>query len=179
MHDIHEILALETIEELPPSDGLKAISLLVDHASDTSDSALTDRALVWCEQIEPRLDTEKQRATLDYFRANAWANRHIEKRPTVAEAWAWDQEELQQQIFYLRRARNSPAFKELHKIRQCQILTNLANQLHSAGRFIEAVALWSEALQRYAPFLLAKQAVSQDTLIWPKSRRATGRIDSL
>lgn len=156
MSDIHEILALESIQHLPPANGLKAIALIIDHASDTSDSALTDKALAWCEQIEPCLDTEKQRATLDYFRANAWANRHSEKRSTIPQAWAWDQEELQQQIFYLRRARNSPAFKELHKIRQCQILTNLANQLDFAGRFIEARALWSEALQEQPAFWMAR-----------------------
>lgn len=156
MSHIHEILALETLDELLPKDGLEAISLIVDHASDTSDPALTDRALAWCKQIEPRLDTEKQRAILDYFRANAWANRHIEKRSTAAAAWAWDQEELQQQIFYLRRARNNPAFKELHGVRKCQILTNLANQLNTAGRFIEARELWSEAIREQPKFWMAR-----------------------
>jgi hypothetical protein len=156
MSDIHEALALETLDRLLPDAGLEAIALIVDHASDTNDSALTDKALAWCKQFESRLTTEQQRAILDYFHANAWANRHIERRSTAAEAWAWDQEELQKQIFYLRRARNNPAFTELPRFRKCQILTNLANQLNTAGRFIEARALWSEALREQPTFWMAR-----------------------
>ncbi|MHA7681880.1 LA2681 family HEPN domain-containing protein [Cupriavidus sp. PET2-C1] len=156
MRDIDQILAMDTLDALPPKDGLQAIAQLVDHALDHGDIALNYRALAWCEQIESRLASEKQRVLLDYFRANAWANRQSAHQSNRAAAWAWDQEELQQQVFFLRRARNSPAFEEIHVVRRCQILTNLANQLDTAGRFIESRALWSEALQEQPTFWMAR-----------------------
>lgn len=68
-----------------------------------------------------------QQTLLDYFRANAWANRQVALRNDPAAACAWEQPEVQNQIFYLRRALISVAFKRLEAIRRCQILTNLAN----------------------------------------------------
>src|SRR3990167_9272350 len=65
---------------------------------------MTSRALLWSEQLAPRLVSEQQRVLLDYYRANAWANRQSALRLDRAAVWAWDQEELQQQVFLLRRA---------------------------------------------------------------------------
>jgi hypothetical protein len=51
---------------------------------------------------------------------------------------------------------SNPAFEELHLISQCQIFTNLANQLDTVGRFIEAQGLWCEALRRLPTFWMAR-----------------------
>ena len=114
------------------------------------------RARAWCEETESRLTSDSQQILLDYFRANAWAHRQSTRHSDRSAAWAWDQEELQQQVFFLRRARNSPAFDELPLLRRCQILTNLANQLDTVGRFIEARMLWSKALQENPKFWMAR-----------------------
>ena len=96
------------------------------------------------------------RALLDYFQANAWANRQAASRQDRAETWAWEQPELQKQVLYLRRALNNPAFESLETIRRCQILTNLANQLDTAGRFVEARAHWTRALEIDPEFWMAR-----------------------
>src|SRR5689334_10588892 len=72
------------------------------------------------------------------------------------DPWAWEQPECQEQILELRRALRHPAFSRLHKIRQCQILTNLANQLSSIGRFIEAVEIFGRALSLSGKFGMAR-----------------------
>lgn len=154
---VDEILGLETLEALADDEALNAVAIIVDHAFLQTSLNLTTKALAWCEILEVRTSlSEKQRALLDYYRANAWSNQLQSIHTDPIAAWAWDQEALQQQVFFLRRAMNNPAFEELHLIRQCQIFTNLANQLDTVGRFIEAQGLWCEALRRLPTFWMAR-----------------------
>jgi hypothetical protein len=153
--DIEEVVSLPTIASLAPDDALQAIAQLVDFALDQGDLALTTKALDWCDEVESRLTSDSQRIHLDYFRANAWAQRQSTRHADRSAAWAWDQEELQQQVFFLRRARNSAGFDQLPVLRRCQVLTNLANQFDTVGRFIEARMLWSDALTAQPEFWMA------------------------
>lgn len=154
--NIKEVVSLATTASLAPNDALQAIAQLVDFALDEGDLALAMKALAWCDEVEPRLTSDSQRIHLDYFRANAWAHRQSARHADRTAAWAWDQEELQQQIFFLRRAHNSPAFDQLPVLRRCQVLTNLANQFDTVGRFIEARMLWSKALTAQSEFWMAR-----------------------
>lgn len=156
MTDIDEIRAMQTIDALPPDEALEAIASAIDHACDHGDLSLNDRALTWCVQVEARLTSDEQRLHLDYYQANAWANRQMARQTDREAAWAWDQEALQKQVFFLRRARNRPTFDEQSAVVRCQILTNLANQLDTAGRFIEARELWTEALEEEPEFWMAR-----------------------
>jgi tetratricopeptide (TPR) repeat protein len=61
--------------------------------------------------------------------------------------WAWERPELQHQIFHLRRAIQQPGFARFNAVLRCQIFTNLANQLNSTGRFVEALEYWERALE--------------------------------
>jgi len=47
-------------------------------------------------------------------------------------------------------------FDTLHPMHQCQILTNLANNLSHIGRFTEAVELWDRALRLNPKFGMAR-----------------------
>ena len=156
MLSIEDILGLPGIHDLPIEDALDGVGLLIDHAFDHSDRELADRALDWCGGLEGRELRPVHRALLDYFQANAWANRQAASRQDRAETWAWEQPELQKQVLYLRRALNNPAFESLETIRRCQILTNLANQLDTAGRFVEARAHWTRALEIDPEFWMAR-----------------------
>jgi len=156
MRNISEILSLDNPDTLTDKEGLDAVAQLVDDALDQSDSELIDKALAWCQQLDARPLHPKQRALLDYFRANAWANRQQLIQSDRTAVWAWDLEASQQQIFLLRRAFNNEAFEELHLIRRSQIFTNLANQLNTVGRFIEALAMWGEALRQLPTFWMAR-----------------------
>lgn len=144
------------ISELSPEQELQAIAQAIDEATDDNNETLNAQALDRCDQLEPRLQLEAHSAMLDYFRANAWANRMEANHGDVAAAWAWDQEERQKQIFFLRRALGNSAFGELHIVRQCQILTNLGNQLDTVGRFVEARQLWARALTLLPTFWMAR-----------------------
>jgi len=91
---------------------------------------------------------------MHYFRANAWANR--EQLRSRTNEWAWEQPECQEQILELRRAVRHAAFAGLPALRQCQILTNLANQLNKIGRFIDAVETYDRALSLNSKFGMAR-----------------------
>ena len=154
---IDVIIGLETPDSLSDGDAMDAIAILIDHSLDNTDLALTNKALAWSEILETRESLSPiMRTLLDYYRANAWANRQHAAQSDPLAMWAWDQEEIRQQIFYLRRALSRAAFSELHVIRQCQILTNLANQLDTVGRFAESQGIWREALNRLPAFWMAR-----------------------
>ena len=63
-----------------------------------------------------------------------------------AAVWAWEQPEQQQQLLQLRGAVQHDGFRELPDLRQCQIFTNLANQINAVGRFVESQEYWNRAL---------------------------------
>ena len=142
----YEALMGQVIEGLPNETAIQLTGRLIDLAGDLERPAGTSRALEWCDSLEQRDLSDSAAALLAYFRANAWANRQREKRRDRTTAWTWEQPELQEQVLSLRRAVNAPGFQELESVRRCQILTNLANQLDTVGRFVEALEHWDRAL---------------------------------
>ncbi len=135
-----------TTENLSPNIILDKIGLLVDLSSDLQQAKGTKKALEWCDLADKIGLSPAQKCLLDYFRANAWHNRFLEKKLSHSEQWAWEQPEIERQIYYLRRAYSATGFEQLETIRRCQILTNLANQFNTIGRFIQAIECWDSAL---------------------------------
>jgi hypothetical protein len=150
-----KLLALGPPATITASGGLKRIGILVDLAGDLDREEGTARSLEWCDVLAGRKLTKQQAALLEYFRANAWANRQRSKQRDADAVWQWKQPEQQQQIFHLRRAVQSPGFDKLSPLRRCQILTNLANQLNTVGRCVEAIATWTRALSINPAFGMA------------------------
>ncbi len=153
---IEQVLNRASFDDLSAEQALDAVAQLIDHATDQGDRHLTERALAYCDALEVRELTPAQQCLLDYYRANAWGNQQVILRSDPTAAWAWDQPEVQKQIYYLRRALNNPAFESLEQIRRCQVLTNLANQLSTIGRFVEARAYWTRALAIDPDFWMAR-----------------------
>lgn len=149
-------LALTTLDGLDDIEALEALGLVIDHAGDTDDHALIGKAFAWIEGLKARTLSDALRVNLDYFEANAWAHRHKPKQTDRQAVWAWDQEELEQQILCLRRAWRNPAFAHQAVVQRCAILTNLANQLDTIGRTVEARQLWDEALVLEPKFWMAR-----------------------
>jgi hypothetical protein len=145
-----------SIENLPNLEALQLIGTLVDRATDERDMTLCDRSFELADELEARGITPRESAMLDYFRANAWACRLEQRMGDRTQIWSWEQPEVLQQVFLLRRASNRPAFDELPPIHRCQILTNLGNQLSTLGRFVEAQALWTRALKVESNFWMAR-----------------------
>jgi hypothetical protein len=141
-----QLMALGPLQHVDDGDALKRIGLLVDLAGDLDQPEGTLRAMEWSDEFRARKPRPEHEALLEYFIANAWHNRQQERHHDVAAAWDWEQPELLRQIFHLRVAIGLPGFDKLSRTRRCQILTNLANQLSTLGRFVEARATWTRAL---------------------------------
>lgn len=140
---VEELIGRE-IEGLSANDALAHIGALIDAALDEQSIPGTDRAFVLLDSLTEGSLSPDDAALSHYFRANAWDNRRREK--TDHDVWAWEQPEVGEQILELRRSIRHEGFEQLSSMRQCQILTNLANQLDSIGRFVEAIALWDRVL---------------------------------
>lgn len=156
MLTLEAVLKLQTLAGLDLNDALQAIAILIDHADDSASPDLARRALGLADQLQSPELADEALTLLDYFRANAWACLYAQRLSDRAAVWAWDQPEIQAQIFHLRRALRSAGFSVLHPIRRCQILTNLANQMDTVGRFIEAQEYWTRALAIEPNFWMAK-----------------------
>lgn len=145
-----------TLEGLTASDAFNVIGTLVDLAADTGNLKLAEYALELSNELEARGISDAEASLLDYFRANAWSCRYDRRHQEGDRVWDFEQEELQQTIFFLRRAAHGPGFSELDALRRCQILTNLGNQFDALGRFIEARACFSSALLIDPNFWMAR-----------------------
>jgi tetratricopeptide (TPR) repeat protein len=142
-----KLTTLTSLEEFSDADALQAIGSLIDVAGDLAREEGTARALKLCDALEQRPLTKAHAALLEYFRANAWATRRQQRhRASAAESWAWEQRELQKEVFHLRRALNHPGFPRLSLMRRTQVLTNLGNLLSTVGRFVEAAEYWDRGL---------------------------------
>ena len=144
------------LDSLPDLDCLRIIGTAIDKAGDDDDATLNARALLWCERLDARTLSGEHAVMLDYFRSNALAFAGARRRSEEDSAWAWDQEELQKQIYFLRRATRHPEYEQVDLFLQCQILTNLANALSLCGRFVEASAVWTDALGKNPKFWMAR-----------------------
>jgi len=138
---------------LSAAKALEQIGLLIDLSGDLEREEGTVRALQWADQLEGASLSPSD--LLAYFRGNAWANRQKARHSDHASVWAWEQPELQQQLLHLRRAVQHEGFRELPDLRQCQIFTNLANQINTVGRFVEAQEYWNRALAMRPRFGMA------------------------
>lgn len=153
-----ELTARETLDDLEIGPALEWIAQLIDLAGDDADEPGLKKALAWADEIEAGSPGDRVISILNYFRANAWANLERMKHQAGGDAvrWSWEQPEAEQQILCLRTALNTPGFSELQLGRKCQILTNLAGQLSTAGRPVEALEAWGRALSLVHDFWMAR-----------------------
>ena len=143
-----------SIEGLDDAAALDCIALLVDRATDTRDSDLTNRALALSEQLSARGSLAgEQELLLHYFRANAFQNKLQETAQT--QTWSWEIPHFDAVILELRRAVRHEAFASVGALRQCQILTNLGGKLNSVGRPVEALTHWDRAIALDPQFAMA------------------------
>ena len=126
-------------DSMTDAEAVARIGLAVDEAGDREDDELNTSALAWCDRIASRPLINEDSLRLDYFRSNALSFAGRRRRAATDSAWEWDQEEVQQQIFFLRRAMRNPVYDEVDVELQCQIQTNLATAFSFCGRLVEAI----------------------------------------
>jgi len=151
--DNPEKMRERSIAKLDDDAALDHIGTLIDASLDAGFARGADRAIYLLDELAKRDLDVKHGATLEYFRANAWAV----KEAVSGEhgSWAWEHPKREQQILALSRAAVHPGFVELDLVRRCQILTNRANQLNTMGRFIDAIEGWDAALCIIPKFAMA------------------------
>ncbi|WP_441231919.1 LA2681 family HEPN domain-containing protein [Tardiphaga sp. 215_C5_N2_1] len=152
---LEQLLALTDLASFPDAKALEVVAHVIDASADFERGDGIDKALGWCDELEKRRLSPADLALLYYFRANAWHARQQAKHTDSNVAWKWNQPEVLQQISALRLAVRGKGFDDLDAVRRSQIFTNLANQLNSLGRFVDAVPLWTSALSVNPKFGMA------------------------
>lgn len=150
-----KLMASQTLDGASTKSALDRLGLLIDLSGDLGREDGNARAMAWADELIKGKLLPRERALLEFFRANLWANRQVQKHRDADVAWAWEQPELQRQIFHLRSAAQHQGFPRLARLRRCQIFTNLGNQLDTLGRFVEAQAMWSRTLAQESHFGMA------------------------
>ena len=150
-----DLMALAGIGALSTEEALDNIAQLIDACQLPRHAPGITKALEWCNELEARGLSPVQLTALEYFRSNAWDHRRPRYRQGSA-AWQWEQPALQEEILYLRRARYREGFEDAPIHLQCQILTNLGNQLSGAGRLIEALEPRRNAIAIEPRFWMAR-----------------------
>lgn len=142
----HELCSIKNLEGLSSEVALDNIGELCDLSFDLKKIKGLDHAIRLAGELKKRELASKDNAILYYFLANAWHNIKVLKRTDADELWEWEQEEMEMEIIYLRKALSEDGFSELPDVRKCQILTNLGNLFSHIGRFVEEVEYFDRAL---------------------------------
>lgn len=153
----NSLISIENIKVFPIDEALKKLGMLIDLCADLGRKEGSIHAIRLSEQLQNSHLSPEQFAILHYFNANAWADiRKFSICSNFNRVWDWQQSEIEHEIYHLRSALNSEGFKGLPKLRQCQILTNIANLLDHIGRFVEAIEYWNNALDIIPSFSMAQ-----------------------
>lgn len=130
------------------SSDMEVWEILLGLAIDTAGDESNEEVLLAAIDVSAGMENASLQAGATlvlYHRSNAWASLQRIRR-TDDQAWDWEQPELVKQIFSLRGAIQHPGFAELPAPRRAQIYCNLGNSLSQAGRVIDALVEWENAL---------------------------------
>ncbi len=153
--ELEKLLGVENLNGLYIETALDIIGKIIDLSDIHGRPEGTERALELCDELAERSLDDGQTVLLHYFRANSWASRRKKEHKDVKAAWAWEQPEILHELFHLRTALRHSGFKQLDKVRRCQVLTNTANLLNTLGRCTEAIECWNRALEIIPHFGMA------------------------
>ena len=150
-----DLLATRTLRDYAPPDALQFLGTLIDTAHARRDQTGAERAIELAKELTIGEWSSPQRAVYCYYMSNAWADLRNRKAKTLDDRWEWVSPEFEQSLILLRNAWNEPAFEQLPAEIQSQILPNLANQVSTIGRYIEALEFWNAALESTPSFPMA------------------------
>jgi len=139
------------------NESLNELGLMIDKACDNEDEKKLKSIIKTNENNINSISDSKLKAILYYFLANAWSGlQNIRQKNDTTVTWDYEQEEINEQIIYLRKAKQEKGFLSLEKEYQLSILTNLANIFSHIGRPVYALSLYNQALLIKEKFFMAK-----------------------
>ncbi len=167
-NSLDDVLTLSSLADRVPAQAIDWVGTVVDVAYDAKRADVLRHLVKLADTIDQFAATDIDRVNLDYYLANLWSGLKHLAGPYPSGSWEWDQVEIGKEIIHLRRALRSPSFVKADPIRQCQILTNLANSYSTAGRFVEAIDAWNDALAIEKRFGMARgnRAVAMSSYAW-------------
>lgn len=141
-----ELMARNDIGDLSPEEALSHIAVLTNLSGDLNREEGARRAISLSAELQRRCLSPEQSARSHYFLANAWA--HLRRVSQIDDdaRWNWEQNEIEKELFHLRRALCEEGRQNLPADLVCQALTNLGNVLNGVGRPAEAIEQWNRAL---------------------------------
>ena len=107
------LMALEDFSRLSSKKMIEGIAKLVDASGDLGRDEGLIRALEWCDNAEQQGLSDARATLVEYYRANAWGHRKQIKNRDQSSVWAWEQPELQNQVWHLRHAVAHAGFESL------------------------------------------------------------------
>lgn len=136
---------------------LSELGSIIDRACDIGDEEELCAIVETLSGYPETLNDSTIKSTLYYFLANAWSGlRSIRHNENISSVWNYEQDEINYEIIYLRKAKKEKAFCELTVEYQCSILTNLANIFSHTGRTVYALRLYTQALTIEKNFFMAR-----------------------
>jgi tetratricopeptide (TPR) repeat protein len=150
-----ELMSRKDFTDLSPDEFVERIARLIDVSGDLGRDEGIGRGLELCDAAEKQNLSAPQAALIEYFRANAWGIRQSWKHRDPDTVWRWEQPEVQNQVWHLRRAVSHSGFGSITDIQRCQILTNLGGHLSHVGRSFEAIECWGRAIAIIPRFAMA------------------------
>lgn len=147
-------MAQEGLDDLTTYRALRLISMLTDVSLDLRKRDGLERAARLGRELLGRDIPAWQRATANYFVANAWSGLRL-LSVEAGGGLEMEQPELEKETLYLRKAVGTAIEGAVRKQRLCQMLTNLGNSMSYAGRIAEALGYWDRALDVLPGFPMA------------------------
>jgi hypothetical protein len=151
---LESLMSVKNLDNFTSEEALSHIGQLTDLAFDLKQVAGLQHSIKLSKELQERDLTDGQLALSHYFVANAHSDIRRLSTASTDKSWEWEQEDIEKEIFHLRKALQ--AGQSLPDERICQILTNLGNLMNEIGRFVEAVEYWDTALGRVPSFPMAR-----------------------
>ena len=124
---------------------IERISMEIDVASDKKDEAKLSALIEECKKILQ--EDEDESAVVCYFLANAYSGlRKINHKSNISNIWLFEQSEVFQEIYYLRRAILANDFNDINVQYKMAIFTNLGSAFSRYGRPVLALEYFNKAL---------------------------------
>ncbi len=150
------MLMRQDLEGMDTPRALEHIGKLRDMAFGLQKQDGVSRSISFGDGLFRRDLSPKEDACLHYLQSNSWEKLRLLKARDGLSVWGWEQQEIEKELFHLRRALNRDALKDLSTRHVSKVLTNMAALLNHVGRFSEAQEYWDRAVSFVPDYALAK-----------------------